>query len=215
MGIHVQTVVPTRRVLGGAAIGAASKPERSETGAWVGIFAIVMTFAAFTSAMIVRQGSARDWRHFEIPRLLYLNTLVLLASSFTLGLARKRFATIAALLSNAPAEAKKSYADGMNWLNVTMALGVLFVVGQLLAWRTLTAEGYFLATNPSSSFFYVFTATHALHLLGGIAGLGYMIRKIGRTHGTAQTTGLPALSLYWHFMDGLWLYLLVLLIART
>jgi cytochrome c oxidase subunit 3 len=103
----------------------------------------------------------------------------------------------------------------MNWLYVTLTLGGLFVVGQVLAWRTLAAQDVFLSTNPSSSFYYIFTAMHGLHLLGGIAGLAYVIGKLWRTNGTAQTTGLRAVCLYWHFMDGLWVYLLVLLVART
>jgi cytochrome c oxidase subunit 3 len=129
---------------------------------WVGIAAISMSFAAFTSAMIVRQGASPDWRHFQLPRILYLNTLILLASSFTLRMARTRLASIRAVLSEAPDTAAKLYSDGIHWLYVTAALGALFVGGQLLAWRNLAAQGLFLATNPSSSFFYVFTALHAL-----------------------------------------------------
>jgi cytochrome c oxidase subunit 3 len=191
------------------------RPERSETGVWIGIFAILMSFAAFTSAMIVRQGASPDWRHFALPRLLYVNTAALLASSFTLGLARRRLASVAPLLSSAREAAKARYSEGMTWLHVTAALGALFLVGQILAWRILVAQGLFLSTNPSSSFFYVLTAMHGLHLLGGIGGLAYMIYKFARTKGTAQTTGFGAACLYWHFMDGLWVYLLILLIVRT
>jgi cytochrome c oxidase subunit 3 len=97
----------------------------------------------------------------------------------------------------------------------TLAFGVLFVIGQVLAWRTLAVQGLFLSTNPSSSFFYVFTAMHGAHLLGGIGGLAYMIRKLCKTNGTGQTTGMRALCVYWHFMDGLWIYLFILLMART
>jgi cytochrome c oxidase subunit 3 len=191
------------------------RPERSETGVWIGIFAIVMSFAAFTSAMIVRQGASPDWRHFALPRLLYVNTAVLLASSFTLALARRRLASVAPLLSGALEAAKALYSEGMTWLHVTAALGALFLVGQILAWRILVEQGLFLSTNPSSSFFYVFTAMHGLHLLGGIGALAYMIYKFARTRGTAQTSGFAAACLYWHFMDGLWVYLLILLVVRT
>jgi cytochrome c oxidase subunit III len=191
------------------------RPERSETGVWVGISAITMSFAAFTSAMIVRQGASSDWRHFHLPLILYLNTLILLASSGTLALARKRLGAIADFLASAPNKAKDEFSDGIRWLYVTAAMGALFVIGQVLAWRDLAAEGLFLSTNPSSSFFYVFTALHAVHLLGGIAGLIYIIWKLNRTHGTAQTTGLNAVSIYWHFMDGLWVYLLILLAVRA
>jgi cytochrome c oxidase subunit 3 len=197
------------------ASGVVSRPERSETGVWVAIAAISMSFAAFTSAMIVRQGASPDWRHFQLPGILYLNTLILLASSFTLRIARGRLGSIRAALAEAPAAAAKLYSDGIHWLYVTAALGALFIVGQFLAWRNLVAQGLFLATNPSSSFFYVFTALHALHLLGGIGGLAYIIGKFARTNRTAQATGMNAVSIYWHFMDGLWVYLFLLLAIRT
>ena len=192
-----------------------SRPERSETGVWIGIFAMVMSFAAFTSAMIVRQGASADWVHFELPRLLFVNTVVLLISSFTLGLAHQRLGSVEGLLAIAGNRCKEAYSEGMNWLYCTLGLGALFVVGQVLAWRVLVSKGIFLSSNPSSSFFYVFTAFHGVHLVGGIFGLAYVIRKLAQTNGTARTTGMKALSLYWHFMDGLWVYLLILLVART
>jgi cytochrome c oxidase subunit 3 len=194
---------------------AAVRPERSETGVWVGMSAIVMCFAAVTSAMIVRQGASPDWRHFEIPRLLYVNTLILLGSSVTLWLARRHLELVPSVLPVNQDSANLRYSAGINWLRVTLALGGIFIGGQVLAWNVLAGQGLFLSTNPSSAFFYVFTAMHALHLLGGVGGLFYLLRKLGNTHGTAQTTGLPAVSLYWHFMDGLWIYLFVLLVVRT
>jgi cytochrome c oxidase subunit III len=199
----------------GAGAGAIARPEISETGVWIGVCAIMMTFAAFTSALIVRQGASPDWQHFQLPRILYLNTLILLVSSVTLGLARWRFSTIAGAMESAPASAKKLFTEGQSWLFVTATLGALFVGGQILAWRSLAAQGLFLSTNPSSSFFYVFTALHGLHLLGGIGGLIYIIGKMRRTKGTARTTGLGAVCVYWHFMDGLWVYLFLLLAMRT
>ncbi len=223
MRVEIQQTAQAGQIAAAATIGAplnsapavGLRPERSETGVWIGIFAIVMSFAAFTSALIVRQGASPDWRHFALPRLLYVNTAVLLASSFTLGLARRRLASVAALLSGSLEASKASYSEGMTWLQVTAALGGLFLVGQVLAWRILVAQGLFLSTNPSSSFFYVLTAMHGLHLLGGIGALAYMIYKLVRTRGTAQTTGFGAACLYWHFMDGLWVYLLILLVVRT
>jgi|HubBroStandDraft_6_1064221.scaffolds.fasta_scaffold00445_18 cytochrome c oxidase subunit 3 len=202
-------------VAAGSAAGALARPEISETGVWIGVCAIMMTFAAFTSALIVRQGASPDWQHFQLPRILYLNTLILLASSVTLGIARQQFSSVAGAIADSPAAAKKYFAVGMYSLYVTAALGALFVGGQILAWRNLAAQGLFLSTNPSSSFFYVFTAMHGLHLLGGIVGLIYIICKIGRTTGTARTTGLGAICVYWHFMDALWVYLFLLLAMRT
>jgi cytochrome c oxidase subunit 3 len=191
------------------------RPDRSETGVWIGIFAIVMTFAALTSAMIVRQGASPDWRHFRLPWILYTNTLVLLGSSVTLSLARRHLDAFIAVLQTETAGGKRSFSEGMVWLRITLVLGALFVVGQVLGWRVLVAQGLFLSTNPSASFFYVFTAMHGLHLLGGLAGLCYMLWKLAHATPGKPTTGLPALCLYWHFMDALWIYLLVLLMVRT
>ncbi len=213
--VNTETALAGVHIPASSAAGAFTRPETSETGVWIGVCAIMMTFAAFTSALIVRQGASPDWRHFELPHILYLNTLVLLASSVTLGLARWRFSSVAAAIEDAPIAAKKLFTEGLCCLYVTGTLGALFVGGQILAWRNLAEQGLYLSTNPSSSFFYVFTALHGLHLLGGIGGLAYIIYKIGRTNGTARTTGLGAVCVYWHFMDGLWVYLFLLLAMRT
>lgn len=215
MGVDVQDAIRVGQKLGGSGLPPANRntrppnvalserPERSETGVWIGIFAIVMTFAALTSAMIVREGVALDWRHFQLPKILYLDTLILLASSWTLETAIAK-----------AKEGDEHFSAGMNWLYLTLALGGIFVMGQVYAWRVLAGQGLYLATNPSSSFFYVFTAAHALHLIGGILGLAYLVYKLSRTKSAARTTGIRATCLYWHFMDGLWLYLFVLLLAR-
>ena len=193
---------------------AGSPSQKSETGMWVAVSAIGMSFAAFTSAMFVRQDSSTDWQHFQLPHVLYLNTLILIASSVTLEFSRQRFAAISDAAGHAAASAKILLANGIYWLYLTAALGLLFVLGQLLAWRDLVAQGLFLATNPSSSFFYLFTALHAVHLLGGMGGLFYVLRKLVRNGGVAGTSGLSAFSIYWHFMDLLWVYLLLLLAIR-
>ncbi len=192
-----------------------SRSLKSETGMWVAVCAIGMSFAAFTSAMIVRQDSSTDWQHFQLPHVLYLNTLILLASSVTLELSRQRIAAIPGAARHAAASSKILFASGIDWLYLTAALGLIFVLGQILAWRNLAAHGLFLATNPSSSFFYVFTALHAVHLLGGMGGLFYVLRKLIRSGGTGETSALSAFSIYWHFMDLLWVYLLLLLAMRT
>ena len=190
-----------------------SHAEKSETGVWIAVAAISMFFAAFTSSMIVRQGVTPDWLHFQLPRVMYLSTLVLLVSSYTLELARRRFAA-ASISANASEAVKLLVSRGMYWLYVTGALGLLFVLGQLLAWRNLRAQGLYLATNPSSSFFYVFTATHGIHLLGGICGVFYVLARLRKTGGVARQSGFGAFSIYWHFMDILWVYLLLLLVFR-
>jgi cytochrome c oxidase subunit III len=177
-------------------------PPPSSTAIWVVLFAISMMFAAFTSALVVRKGSSLDWRTFRLPSILFFNTLILFGSSVTLEVARRR---IALFMGNLKAQVE---SPG-RWLYVTLFLGMLFVAGQYVAWSQLRAEGLYLATNPSSSFFYVLTVTHALHVLGGLGGLVYVIRKLGKS--SLRRSTLDATARYWHFMDLLWLYLLLLL----
>jgi cytochrome c oxidase subunit III len=176
-------------------------PPPASTGIWVGIAAIAMTFAALTSALIVRKGGAADWRHFTIPSILYFNTILLVASSITLEISRRRVADFMRGVQNVTSPAR--------WLYATLGLGLLFVIGQYIAWRQLSAQGVYLATNPNSSFFYVLTAFHAVHVLGGLGGLARVIRKLGNS--SLRRSTLDATSRYWHFMDVLWIYLLLLI----
>ena len=177
-------------------------PPPSSTAIWVVLFAISMMFAAFTSALVVRKGSSLDWRTFKLPSILFLNTLMLFASSVTLEVSRRR---IAVFMGNV----QEQIESPARWLYVTLCLGLLFVAGQYVAWSQLRAEGLYLATNPSSSFFYVLTVTHALHVMGGLGGLVYVIRKLGKS--LLRRSTLDATARYCHFMDLLWLYLLLLL----
>jgi cytochrome c oxidase subunit III len=180
-------------------------PPPASTGIWVGIAAIAMAFAALTSALIVRKGGAADWRHFTIPSILYFNTILLVASSITLELSRRR-------VTDFMRGVESSLTSPARWLYVTLGLGLLFVVGQYIAWRQLGAQGVYLASNPSSSFFYVLTAFHALHVLGGLGGLVRVIRKLGDF--SLRRSTLDATARYWHFMDVLWIYLLLLIWAK-
>jgi cytochrome c oxidase subunit III len=177
-------------------------PPPASTGIWVGLAGITMTFAAFTSALVVRQGSAPDWQHITLPPILYLNTVIIIASSVTLEIARRRVASFMGGV-------KDRAEHPARWLYITLFLGLLFVAGQTFAWMQLRAQGLFLATNISYSFFYVLTVAHALHLLGGLGGL---VRAIGKlNHSVLKRSTLDATSRYWHFMGALWVYLLVLL----
>ncbi len=181
-------------------------PPPSSTAIWVVLFAVTMMFAAFTSALIVRKGSSQDWQSFTLPSILYFNTLLLLVSSVTLEIARRR---VAAFMGALKTHVASPVASPARWLYVTLFLGLLFVAGQYFAWKQLAAQGLYLATNPSSSFFYLLTAVHALHVLGGLGGLIYCIRKLRKS--TLRRNALVATARYWHFMGGLWVYLLVLL----
>jgi cytochrome c oxidase subunit 3 len=167
-----------------------------------------MTFAAFTSALIVRQGTA-PLQHITLPPVLYLNTLVIIASSISLELSRRQIAAFMGGLKN---RTSNQAAPPAQWLYITLFLGLLFVAGQTFAWMQLKSQGFGLATNISYSFFYVLTVAHALHVFGGLGGLVRVIGKLN--HSVLRRSTLDATSRYWHFMGVLWLYLLLLLWMR-
>ncbi|HKV27486.1 MAG TPA: heme-copper oxidase subunit III [Candidatus Acidoferrales bacterium] len=178
--------------------GRSGMPQRVYvTGITIGMAAILMFFMAFVSAFIVRKGLGSDWRAFPLPRILWLDTLILLASSLTIVRARRFFA-------------RGNRESFRHWWAVTTILGLLFLAGQLIAWRQMVISGFYLATNASSSFFYVLTAAHGLHLLGGIVALLYIGR--GKLRRLTFATATEVASLYWHFMDGLWVFLFLLLL---
>ncbi|MBZ5527589.1 MAG: cytochrome c oxidase subunit 3 [Acidobacteriia bacterium] len=182
---------------------AAKKAEATQAaraGIWLGIAAIVMAFAALTSAIIVRQGSDPDWQHVQLPGMVYFNTVVILLSSLTLEMARRK-----------PGEAPES---GLRWLQATLSLGMLFVLGQAFAWWQLAGRGVFLASNPSSSFFYVLTGIHGLHLVGGIVALAYVVARLAGKARVVSGSLFEAVTIYWHFMGGLWVYLLIVIRTR-
>jgi cytochrome c oxidase subunit 3 len=179
-------------------------PEPSRTGIWVGLAAITMTFAAFTSALIVRHGSANDWQPITLPRVLFFNTAVLILSSLSLELARRKVASFIRGQGVTRAQA-------LSWLTATLGLGLVFVGGQYAAWIQLRSEGLYLSTNPNSSFFYVLTAVHAIHVLGGLGGLARVIRNLLPFPPTLRKSTIDATSHYWHFMGILWVYLLFIL----
>ncbi len=167
----------------------------------LGLAAILMLFAAFTSAYVVRKGLSDDWQTTAFPGILWLNSMVLLASSFTLEKARRW---------------RQVQERFQGWWWATTGLGIIFLIGQVLAWQELVAGGVYVNTNPSSSFFYLLTGTHAVHLLGGVLALLYLSWRVWRKNsGGPGATALGVTALYWHFMDGLWIYLfLLLLIGR-
>jgi cytochrome c oxidase subunit 3 len=179
--------------------GPGGTPQRAYfTVIQLALAGIIMFFMALTSSFLVRKGLGNDWVPFNFPRILWVNTLLLLASSFTIRAARRHLH-------------ENEQASFRSWWGVTTALGIAFLAGQVIAWRQLAAQGVFLVTNPSSSFFYVLTAAHGLHLLGGIVALLYVSSRNWRRSRISQVTATDVASIYWHFMDGLWVFLFALL----
>ena len=186
---------------------ALAKQERaadraSRSGIWIGVFTITMSFAAFTSALFVREGTA-DWGHLVLPSVLYLNTIVLLLSSATFELSRLSLAA-------GPLIAPESARKISGWLLLTLLLGLGFFAGQFVAWHELRAQGIYLATNPNSSFFYVLTFVHALHVFAGIAALLYLVARLLIGHTLFRRGLFENTAIYWHFMGFLWVYLFLL-----
>ena len=181
--------------------GRGASRRASLTGLMVVLAAVTMFFAAMTSAFVVRRGLSEDWIHTQLPGVIWFSTAVLLASSIAIEFARR--------------ELKAGGRAGFNrlWI-VGSALGVLFLIGQYITWRQLNANGIYLATNPSSSFFYVLTAAHAIHLIGGVCALLYVsIQALRLRLGPSKRTAVDVTAMYWHFLDGLWIYLLVLFLV--
>jgi cytochrome c oxidase subunit 3 len=182
-------------------LSVAVSDNRYRIGAWVATASIVMLFTGLTSAYIVRSASAPDWQPLAMPRILWLSTTLILASSAALETARRNLREGFLL----------SYE---RWLLLTGLLGGGFLLSQLFAWRKLAQQGIYLASNPHSSFFYLLTGTHGLHLLGGLLAMSYLLLRTRREHGVERTKAMAiadGVSVYWHFLDGLWIYLFLLL----
>jgi cytochrome c oxidase subunit 3 len=202
--------------------------RRYRIGMFFALAAVVMLFVSFTSAYIVRQGvgtwsdaSARyvtDWQPISLPPLLWVNTIILLASSFTMAMAQR---ALSRKLRTAPRGGASPAATpalivtdqhSVPWLGITFVLGAGFLVGQLLAWAQMRHLGVFVGTNPSSSFFYVLTGTHGIHLLGGVLALAYAgVTSLLRKPLVTRFLVVDVTALYWHFMDFLWIYIFALL----
>jgi len=177
--------------------------NRYRLGTWVTMAAIAMLFTSLSSAYIVRAASANDWFPLAMPRVLLLSTALIAISSGTLEIARRRLKS----------SSSRSYVQ---FLALTVVLGLGFLASQLIAWRQLARQGVYLASNPHSSFFYLLTAAHGVHLVGGLLALFYLLLRAGRL--VTQPAALvkrqavtDAVTMYWHFMDALWIYLFLLL----
>ena len=169
---------------------------------WVIIAAIVMMFAALSSAYIILSVDT-ERRVVSMPRMFFLSTGIILLSSFTIETAKRSLK-------------RGNKTRYLRWIIATLILGLLFLAAQLMGWRQLSAQGVYFASHPHSTFFYLFTGVHGVHLLGGITGLSYVaVRarcKDKQVEGVPNQTSAELMSLYWHTMDGLWLWLFLLLL---
>jgi cytochrome c oxidase subunit 3 len=200
-GANLPPVIPH----GGGGDGDANKKRQPQspaqrphhTAVVLGMISITMFFMALSAAFLVRK-MGNDWVPLHLPFMIWINTIILLASSGTMELSRRK-------LAEGDAKGFRAF-----W-QVTTALGLLFLVGQIVAWRELVDMGFYVGSNPASSFFYVFTAAHGVHLLGGVGALLYVLFRNFEKTSLSRTVAAEITSYYWHFMDGLWLFLLALL----
>jgi len=198
--------------------------RRARLGLICAIATVSMVFVSLTSAYVVRRGLPtfddssrtyfRDWGSVQLPWLLLaINTALLLISSLTMERARRNITRSAAL---APVRSLPGISLGdersFPWLGVTVVLGFGFLVGQWIAWGELKGRGFFVNTNPNSSFVYLLTAAHAVHLAGGVIALlwagatSLLHRPIEGRRIVVDVT-----AWYWHFMAVLWIYVFALI----
>ena len=198
--------------------------RRARLGLICAIATVCMVFVSLTSAYIVRQGLptfdgasntyVRDWGRVDLPWLLLaINTVILLVSSVSMELARRASRAAGGL---GPGEVDPRHFAGEReifpWLGITVLLGFGFLVGQWLAWGELHARGFFVNTNPNSSFVFLLTVAHAIHLCGGmIALLWAASASLLHSPVEARRIVVDITAWYWHFMAVLWIYVFALL----
>jgi cytochrome c oxidase subunit 3 len=162
---------------------------------------IVMMFVALASSYIILSADEK-WQPVRMPRAFMLSTGLILISSVTMTAAQGQMR-----------QGERRKYQG--WLLLTLLLGIGFLASQYKGWQQLFAAGVFMAGNPHSSFYYLFTGAHGIHLLGGLTAMTYLAARSGQVvTGLAsekRLAAIEAVALYWHFMDGLWVGLFLLL----
>jgi cytochrome c oxidase subunit 3 len=157
-----------------------------------------IVFLALVIAFVARRLMGDDWIPTPKPPILWVNTGILIASSVALDLARRALKA-------------RQRVNFNRWWTAATALGGVFLIGQSIAWSQLRAAGIYVATNPSSSFFYVLTAVHALHLIGGMVALTWVdVQALRLRLGPAKRTAIDVCAIFWHFLDALWIMLMAI-----
>jgi cytochrome c oxidase subunit III len=187
--------------------------RRARLGLACGIANVCMVFISLTFDG-ASNTYVRDWGRVDLPWLLLaINTAVLLVSSVTMEFARRKAALQAAL---APVKSIPGVSLGdeksFPWLGITVLLGISFLAGQWLAWGELHARGFFVDTNPNSSFVFLLTIAHAVHLAGGMIALIWAASaSLLHKPVEARRIVVDITAWYWHFMMVLWIYVFALL----
>lgn len=168
---------------------------------WLAIVSIVMFFGAFTSYYIVRK-AAGNWLEFQLPQMFWVSTAVILISSATMNMALQ-------------AAKKDNIKQATMFLAITLGLGVIFGISQYMGWTSLYANKIYFAgtqSNAAGSLMYLLTALHLLHVVAGLIYLTVvLVRSSNGRYGAGNHLGVKLCAIYWHFLDGLWIYLFVFL----
>ena len=174
-------------------------PEGYRIGIWLALASVTMMFLALSSAYVFNSAYRPS---LEFPSTFIVSTIIVLTSSVTLEISRR-------------AVRRRFERRFARWLIVTLVLGVAFLAAQMIAWVQLVGSGFYVNTNRHSGFAYIFTALHAVHVLGGIGALSFVLIKSHRGLWTAvrRRSAVDATAIYWHFLCALWLYILVMLFA--
>lgn len=181
-----------------------NSPEATRILMWFLLMVVVMTFGALIGAYVVLStNKALEWRPFDLPIQVWVSTIIILASSITYQIAKHQLF-------------KEKYKETRLWLIATTVLGAGFISSQVLAWMQLYNMGLYAKGNPYAGFFYILTGAHVVHVLGGIAALGYVILRVRNMNANSplkakKEAEVSSVGLYWHTMDALWLILLFLL----
>jgi cytochrome c oxidase subunit 3 len=166
---------------------------------YVAMGSIVMLFAGLTSAYLVREAEG-NWLKFDLPQLFWVSSGLILLSSITMN-----WAVMAAKKNNSSTASKA--------LLITLLLGFGFMISQYLSWRSLYSQGIVFSGNPSASFLYVITGFHIAHLIGGLIALMVVLYKSSQNiYNSRSLLGIQNCAIYWHFLDGLWIYLFIFLL---
>ena len=172
--------------------------NRYRIGMLVSLASIAMLFTSLSSAYIVRSGVTYDWYPIAAPRVMFGSTALLLLCSVSIEIARRKLK-------------QGLVASYSKYLLLTSFLGLGFLVSQLIAWRQLAAHGIYISSHPHSSFFYVLTGAHGVHIAGGLLALTFLWLRSKRLLAGTRQAAADAVAIYWHFMGALWIYLFLLL----
>lgn len=168
---------------------------------WLFIVSISMLFAALTSAYMVRK-SEGNWLNVEMPTLFWISSAIILISSLTMHLAVR-------------SAGKDDFSKLKTWISLTLILGLGFLITQYMGWSELVTSNVYFVGNPAGSFVYVFSGLHGLHIVSGIVFLAIIFYLVlaQKVH-SKNMNSIQMCASFWHFLDGLWLYLFTFLLLN-